>query len=767
MSILRESIPHFEITVPLVVVGAGACGFTAALAARDRGVEVIVLERDKRPWGSTSMSLGAVCGVATAAQRAQGIEDSVELFIADVMEKTQGEADPALTRLIGERSGPTLDWLASTHAVPLQLDFKWSGLGHSRPRLHLPPGRNGAELLALLANACARAGAELVTEAQVTDLYAVGDRVVGLRIARPGGVVEHLGCEALILATCGFGGNPAMVAEHIPEMANARYFGHEGNRGDGILWGHALGGAVADMSAYQGLGTLAEPQQIVVPHPLLIDGGFLVNNLGRRFTHELANISGMCVPVLAQPAGSAWVIFDERRHAACLEHSVEQRQLVEVGAIRRGTHWGELERACDLPPGSLEAEAAAIDAARERGAVDHLGRDFAGLAPLQAPFCAIRVTGALFHTQGGLHINHQARVTRADGRPLPNLYAGGGAARSISGARVTGYLPAVGLCMAITLGAIAGNAAAAALEPAGRSEAAAVTAAADVIIKEITLPRAAGEPALPVRVAAPAQGRQLPVIVFSHGAYSSKDDYAPILDHWAAHGYVVLAVTHRDSTRLGATRGQSDPRFTLWRVADMRLLLDRLDQALAQVPGLDERTDRSRVAIAGHSFGGLIAQTLGGAPLRNPATGEAVSHRHPALRAVLVFSGAGPLPPVLQTEDFAALTLPTLVTVGSEDLAQAPGLTGYEWRRQPYDLIAPGDKYLLVLEGADHYLGGLVGRDDLPRSSAAAAYLKAFNRASLLFFDAWLKGDLAAQTTLRRWPTSASPFDERATLEQR
>lgn len=465
MSIIRERIPDFEITLPLAIVGAGACGLTAALAARDRGVEVIVLERDKRPWGSTSMSLGAVCGVGTREQRAQGIEDTVELFIADVMAKTEGEADSQLTRLIGERSGQTLDWLAEQHAVPLQLDFKWTGLGHSRPRLHLPPGRNGEELLALLANACARAGAEIMTEAQVTDLYAEGDRVVGLRIERPGGVIEHLGCEAVILATCGFGGNHAMVAKHIPEMANARYFGHEGNRGDGILWGMALGGAVADMTAYQGLGTLADPQQIVVPHPLMIEGGFLVNAAGERFTHELANISGMCVPVLAQPAGIAWVIFDEQRHAACVEHSVEQRQLVEVGAIRRGQSWAELERACNLPEGSLQAESSAIDAARQGQKPDRFGRDFAALPPLQAPFCAVKVTGALFHTQGGLQIDRSARVIRADGSPLPNLYAGGGAARSISGARVTGYLPAVGLCMAITLGAIAGDAAAAALAP--------------------------------------------------------------------------------------------------------------------------------------------------------------------------------------------------------------------------------------------------------------------------------------------------------------
>jgi fumarate reductase flavoprotein subunit len=461
MSIIREQSPEFDFSVPVAVIGAGACGLTAALAARDEGVDVLVLERDKRLWGSTSMSLGAVCGVNSAQQGVHGVSDSVELFVADVMAKTEGRADPTLARLIGEQSGATLDWLNERHQVPLLLDFKWTGLGHSRPRLHIPPGRNGEELLALLANACGRAGAEIVMEARVIALYAdAEDRVLGLQLQRPDGSVERLGCEALVLGTCGFGGNHAMVANHIPEMATARYFGHEGNQGDGIRWGLELGAAVADMTAYQGLGTLADPQQIIVPHPLMIEGGFLVNARGERFTHELANISGMCVPVLEQPGGVAWVVFDERRNQDCLAHSVEQRQLREVGAIRSAASWAELELLCQLPEGSLAKENAAVNAARQTDASDRLGRSFAGLEPLEPPYCAIRVTGALFHTQGGLQIDSAARVLRPDGRPLPNLYAGGGAARSISGPAVTGYLPAVGLAMAITLGHIAGRAAA-------------------------------------------------------------------------------------------------------------------------------------------------------------------------------------------------------------------------------------------------------------------------------------------------------------------
>jgi hypothetical protein len=94
------------------------------------------------------------------------------------------------------------------------------------------------------------------------------------------------------------------------------------------------------------------------------------------------------------------------------------------------------------------------------------------------------------------------------------------------------------------------------------------------------------------------------------------------------------------------------------------------------------------------------------------------------------------------------------VTVGTQDLKQAPDLSGYEWRRQPYDLIAPGRKYLLTLDGADHYLGGIVGRDDLPRSPNAALYLADFNRWSTTFLDAYLRERRSPRQQLEAMPES-------------
>ena len=461
MSILAPPSDGFPLSVPAVVIGAGACGQVAALTLRDAGVEVVLLERDALAQGSTALSSGMIPACGTAAQAALGVDDPAELMAEDIQAKCHGEADPAIVAAVCAESGPAVDWLTERHGVPLSVVEGFHYPGHRRLRMHAPPSRTGAELMAALTAATAAAGAELLTGAQVTDLFADDDgRIHGVGYRRPDGQRETIGCGALVLACNGFGGNAEMVRRHIPEMASADYFGHPGNQGDAVRWGQALGADVRHMSAYQGHGSVASPHGILITWALIMQGGIQVNRLGRRFSDEQQGYSEQAVNVLAQPDGLAWTIFDDRLLALGREFE-DFRRAEGAGALRSGRDAATLAAATGVPAGALAAtlrDAAALAGGEGR---DVFGREFTAAPALVPPYHAIRVTGALFHTQGGLRIDARARVLRADGRPLPNLYAGGGAAAGVSGDTVSGYLSGNGLLTAVTLGRIAGRSVAA------------------------------------------------------------------------------------------------------------------------------------------------------------------------------------------------------------------------------------------------------------------------------------------------------------------
>jgi fumarate reductase flavoprotein subunit len=447
---------EFLAEAPIVIVGGGAAGLIAALAARDGDADAIVLERDAVPMGSTALSSGFIPAAGTRFQKARGIADSPALMAADVLAKNKNEADPAHVQAICAASGPAIDWLAEAHGIPFSLLDGFLYPGHSVLRMHATPKRSGAELMDLLRGAAQTAGVEIVTSARVTALYADNDSTVrGVEITRPDGSSELIGCRTLILACNGFGGAEAMVTQYIPEMAQALFFGHIGNQGDGIRWGQALGGATRHLGAYQGHGSVATPHNILITWAVMMEGGIQVNTKGKRFSNEHQGYSEQAVAVLAQPGGVAWNIFDGARHEMAMGFP-DYREAVTEGAIRSAPSAAGLAEILGLPAAALEQTIAATQQFAAGAAHDAFGRDFRGKPPLRAPFYGAKVTGALFHTQGGLVVDGQARVRRDDGTTLPNLYAAGGTACGVSGAHVWGYLSGNGLLAATTLGRLAG-----------------------------------------------------------------------------------------------------------------------------------------------------------------------------------------------------------------------------------------------------------------------------------------------------------------------
>ena len=463
MGIIRSSGKLFDISVPVVVIGAGACGCSAALAANERGAGVLMIERDETPSGSTSLSGGQIPAAGTKLQKAAGITDTAEDFAEEIMEKAKQQTDKDMALAI----------FARLHGHRRLADRYLRRAARGPDRLFLPgpikstvctahPNRDGAELLTSLLTAVSREGIDMMTAAMATDLYADEDgRVAGIRIQRPGGGYEDVGCGSLILACNGFGGNPEMVQEHIPEIAEALYFGHVGNKGDAVKWGLELGAGVADMGSYQGHGAVATPHNTHIGWPSITEGGIMVNTDGKRFSHENRGYSEQAIEVIRQPGNIAWAIFNETAHNVAMQFN-HQKESLEAGAIRIAKTLDQLIEITELPRVALAETIAETNQVIAGGKADPFDRDFGDKAPLEPPFHTVRITGALFHTQGGLVIDSTARVLRKGSKQaLPNLFAGGGAARGLTGPSCWGYTSGAGLMTATTLGRLGGEGAAA------------------------------------------------------------------------------------------------------------------------------------------------------------------------------------------------------------------------------------------------------------------------------------------------------------------
>jgi fumarate reductase flavoprotein subunit len=267
---------------------------------------------------------------------------------------------------------------------------------------------------------------------------------------RPDGQLEKLGCEKVIFACNGFGGDTDLVKDYLPEMRDALYAGHIGNDGSAIKWGLQLGAQLADLGGYQGHGSWAIPQGALISWALMMEGAVQINAIGERFHDETQGYSEAAVHVLAQPKGIAWNVFDD----PLLKFAQDFPDFADAqatGAVHSFTNIEELANFIRCDANKLTNTLSLV-----REGVDiQTGRIFK--RSLSLPLHAIRVTGALFHTQGGLDINAHCQVLRSDGSVFPNLLAAGGAARGVSGNAVWGYLSGNGLLSAIAGGYIAAH----------------------------------------------------------------------------------------------------------------------------------------------------------------------------------------------------------------------------------------------------------------------------------------------------------------------
>ena len=429
----------------IIVIGAGGCGLMAALVAAKKGARVLLLEKTDKPGGGTAFSSKGIRAAGSRRQRELKIADSPELYAQDILRRNNNESDAVLTRRLTETSGRVADFLADAAGIEFQIgEFVF---GHGAQRSH--SWKADKTITDFLFEAVEReTNIQVRFSTPVLSLKQQSDGAV-IGVVTAGGAFT---ARKIILASGGFGASSELLSRYIPKAADIPFPGHHGSTGDGLKMGIEAGAAMENMGAFQPYPAYIGPGKRAVPPEVALSGGIMVDARGKRFVDETRYPGGLGIKMLDLPGKQAYEIFDERIYQL-------HRNAPGLRNLSRYFDEGLLLRA-----DTLEKLAArlAIDAAGLKQTIEEYndraasgGKDAFGRAlpePLRAPFYGIKVTVALYHTQGGLKVTPDGQVLRADGSIISNLYAGGGVAVGVSGRGLEGYLPGNGLLASLGLG---------------------------------------------------------------------------------------------------------------------------------------------------------------------------------------------------------------------------------------------------------------------------------------------------------------------------
>lgn len=311
-----------------------------------------------------------------------------------------------------------------------------------------------------------------------------------------------------------------------------------------------------------------------------------------------------------------------------------------------------------------------------------------------------------------------------------------------------------------------------------------------VVLDEVRLRDTRRGRTLPVKVYAPQEKGQYPVVIFSHGAGGSKDGFELLARFWATHGFVSIHPSHADAIRDGRRPASAkelldrtirEPRAWEDRAADIRLVLDSLPQIERVSPKLQGKLDTRRIGMAGHSFGAYTAMLLGGTAIDVPNGEKDRSFADPRVTAVLAISPQGTGQQGLTLRSWRKMKLPLMTLTGSND--RGAGGQNPDWRKQPFRFSPAGDKYHVFIDGANHFsfageaptaarlaqLNQARGRRFNFRPGAGGEPSDIFNavkHATLHYWKAYLQGDAEAREYLRS-DQLVTDTGGRATLERR
>ena len=405
----------------IVVIGAGGAGMAAAIMLKQADKDFVLLEKMPYVGGNTTKATGGMNAAETHYQKEQGIEDSAALFAADTMKGGHALNDPELVAILADSSADAIDWLDSIGADLPKISF--SG-GASVNRIHAPADGSGvgSYLVDRFSAKLEELGVEIMLNTTATALLTDADgKICGVKAE--GADCDYLfNCQAVILATGGFGANLDMIAEYRPDLQGTVTTNAPGVTGDGIVMAQALGADLVDIDQIQLHPTVEQTTSMLITESVRGDGAILVNQQGERFTNELLTRDAVSAAELAQEGHYAYIIFDQnlRDHLKAIEKYVKAELTVQADTIEG------LADQLGIDPAVLSKTLEDWNAAVANQRDTAFGRTTGMNADLTTPpYYAIQIAPGIHHTMGGVKIDTEARVINTEGKAIPGLFAAG------------------------------------------------------------------------------------------------------------------------------------------------------------------------------------------------------------------------------------------------------------------------------------------------------------------------------------------------------
>ena len=466
----------------VVVIGAGGAGMTAAMTAADAGQKVVILESQAMVGGNSARATGGMNAAKTVYQdenefdQAAGVEktlataaekyadnetitalaktvseqwaayqanptgyfDSVELMELDTMVGGKGINDPELVKTLCEGTADAIDWL-DENGITLHNVSSFGGA--SVKRIHRPVNEEGkvvsvgAYMIPLLQENCEKRGIDIVLNTTVdTILTDANGAAVGVSGTDKDGNTVVVNAKSVILATGGFGANLDMVTQYKPELAGFMTTNAAGAQGQGIEMATAIGAGTVDMDQIQIRPTVEANTAALITEGLRGDGAILVNANGERFIDEVGTRDVVSAAEIAQPGSYSWLIVDQ----AMADASSVIQGYIKKGYTKTGATYEELAKELDVDPAAFANTMETWNSYVEAKNDPDFGRTSFAKALDTAPYYAIKVTAGVHHTMGGLKINTNTEVLKADGSVIPGLFAAGEVTGGVHGANRLG-----------------------------------------------------------------------------------------------------------------------------------------------------------------------------------------------------------------------------------------------------------------------------------------------------------------------------------------